>query len=136
LHRMHISYLKKTLVELGFKKIEVKKVYTYKHYEWQENNLSKATSNGKVNVLFSPFDKQPTAQAEFINEWVLTDLGDYIFVRNIGWILRKDINVTIKKKTILKKLIKNLLPDNLFDFWHSFRQVEKLTSEFVVQARR
>jgi 2-polyprenyl-3-methyl-5-hydroxy-6-metoxy-1,4-benzoquinol methylase len=136
LHRMHISYLKKALVELGFKKIKVKKVYTYKHYEWQDNNLSKATSNGKVNVLFSPFDKQPTAQAEFINEWVLTDLGDYIFVRNIGWILRKDINVTIKKKTIFKKIIKNLLPHSLFNFWHSFRQVEKSTSEFVVQAKR
>jgi hypothetical protein len=136
LHRMHISYLKKTLVELGFKKIEVKKVYTYKHYGWQDLNIPKVFANNAVPIYLNPFTSECIKKTTFNNEWGLTVFGEFIYIRNYGWVNKKDVMVIYKKSLFIKKLLKRIVPDIFFHLWHSKNKNESETIELVVRAFR
>jgi len=137
LHRMHIDFLKKKLKDLGFKKIEVKKVYSYKHYEWQDQNIPKVSvRNGEIPLYETPLNGKITENVYFSNEWGLTEFGEFIYVRNYGWVGKKHVLVKNKKRTLFKKIIKLILPDIIFHFWHSRKNIEKGTMELVVKAYR
>jgi hypothetical protein len=137
MHRMHIDFLKKKLVELGFKKVEVKKVYSYKHYEWQDQNMPKVSSHkGETSIYDSPLNPKTTDNVYFSNEWGLTEFGKFIYVRNYGWVNKNTVIVKNRRRTLFKKLVKFIFPDIIFHFWHSKKNLEKGTVELVVKASR
>lgn len=136
LHRMHIDFLKKKLVELGFKKVEVKKVYSYKHYEWQAENIPIANVKNTISVYSDPLSQDKIGEIGPQKAWVLQEFKSYAILKEIGWVKTEDIQIDrfVKKKIV--KVIKKCIPDYIQHLWSGRKNQEKLTLELVVRAYR
>lgn len=137
LNRMGVGYLKRKLRENGFRKISVKRIYSYKHYEWQFENFPSAESSGVIEVYKSPLDVNPSGNAIINGQWILMSYGDFYYIRTLGWVRKTDVRIktTLRKKGWVKH-IKKIIPIRVTDWYHNLGSIEKKVQEYRVIATR
>ncbi len=136
-NRMGVKYLKRKLKEHGFRRIQVKRIFSYKHYEWQFENFPSAESSGIINIYNSPYDENPSTTAIINGQWVLMEYGDFYFVRSLGWVKKEDVRKKpLPEKTGLQRIIKRCIPIDIMDWYYSLNSIEKKTKEYRIIATR
>lgn len=136
-NRMGVHYLKRKLKEKGFRKIQVKRIFSFKHYEWQFENFPSAESSGIVNIYISPLDANSSNTAVVNGQWVLMKYNQFAFVRTIGWVRIEDIRIkSIPKKNRLVAAVKKLIPKKLMELYYNSAAIEKKVHEYRIIASR
>jgi len=137
MQRIGLSYLKKRLRELGFKSIRIKRIYSYRHYEWQYENFPSAESSGVIETYLSPFETVPSGNVIVNGQWILMEYGDFYYLRTLGWVKKQDVRIKprLQRRMYLKEF-KSIIPFRLLDWYYGYFSKEKKTHEYCIIARK
>ena len=136
LYRMRLGYLKAELQKRGFNNIEVKRVYSFKHYIWQAEHFPPANSDEVIDIYDSPIEGKVIAQKRVHNTWVLESFKDFVYLREMGWAHKNNLKITNKQLGFWVRQFRKILPDMVLDWWYTRNDKESNTNEFVITATR
>lgn len=136
LHRMKFQYLVNELKQRGFKSIEVRQVYSWKHYEWQFQNFPTANSKDDVDVWDSPMGGRVISRSVVRDAWTLQHFNGFVYLRDLGWVKRTDVQIPDRRKSFWTRQLKRLIPDRLMALRFLKGNLEKKSREMVIVAIR
>lgn len=137
MQRMSLVYLKRMLSKRGFKTIKVKRIYTYKHFEWQYENFPSAESSGLIETYTSPFENSSSGKAIVNGQWILMEYRDYYYLRTLGWVRKADVRIKPKpERSKWLKIIKSLVPISFLDWYYNLSSKEKKVREYCIIAAK
>lgn len=136
LYRMRLGYLKAELLKRGFNNIEVKRVYSFRHYIWQAEYFPPANSNEVIDIFDNPINGKVIAQKMVKNTWVLESFKDFVYLREMGWARTSSLKITNKQPGFLIRQFRNFIPDMVLDIWYSRHNRERGAIEIVITATK
>jgi len=136
LHRMQVEYLLNELRKRGFRNITVKQVFSFRHYAWQHENFLPAFSSVSVEIRDSPIEGKVIKTAEVNNTWVLQHLGEFVYLRDLGWAKRSDLHIQERKTSFWMRQLKKCIPDWVMALKYSKSDLESNSKELVITAIR
>jgi tRNA (mo5U34)-methyltransferase len=136
LNRMNINYVIAELHKRGFRKVEIKRIYSYKHFEWQAINFPLASSAEPVECAASPMYPKVVKMVVVDKAWVLLKYRGYVYLRDLGWVKESEVQISHLASRLWLRLLKQLIPYSFMHWWHSRNNLEKGTSEYVITCFR
>jgi 2-polyprenyl-3-methyl-5-hydroxy-6-metoxy-1,4-benzoquinol methylase len=108
--RANISYIKAVLKSHGFKHIEVKTIYHFEYFDWQTEAFHGVQNSQEVDVFEHPLGGASSSKQVVKGAWVLAEYMDHLFLRNFGWVRKKDVEVAPRfARSWKSKLLRTVL---------------------------
>jgi len=136
-HRMNLKYLEVILEMHGFTIQEVYRIPVNTQYVWQDNELPSAWSELAVPVYKNCQPHEKINEKILNGEWVLAEYNDFSYIRNLGWVNKKLVDIHLRHSASqLKKFLKEITPLPIINMYKQWNHPHENHQEITVIAKR
>jgi len=135
--RANLSYIKEVLRVNGFNKVEIKPIPSFKYFDWQTESFPSVINENEIAVYRTPNEISFESKVDCKGAWVVSEMDEFCFLKNIGWVKKIDIKTAIRgKKSLPGKIIRGILSENQYTDYIRKKGEEKYVKSYMVIAKR
>jgi SAM-dependent methyltransferase len=135
--RANLSYIREVLRVNGFNHIEIKPIFTYQYFDWQTDTFPSVKTDKEIQIFTLPDETKAEGKLNCRNAWKVSEIGNFSFIKNIGWVRTSDIEVAPRSvQSIPGKLLKGMLSENQYTDYIRKKGEENYVKSYMVIAKR
>ncbi len=135
--RGNLSYIREVLRVNGFGRLEIKPIYSYRYFDWQTSSFPSVIDDKEVQVFTLPDEKTGEGMVNCHKAWRVGEMGDFSFIKNIGWVRTSDIRLAPRSvQSLPGKLLKSVLSENQYTDYIRKKGDENYVKSYMVIAQR
>ncbi len=129
------TFMEVILKQNGFKDVSIRKIRSQQLLEEWVMDFPLVTSKDEISVFLTPWAQEPLRTMKMTAHQALCKVGDYLFIRRVGWVKVGDIQAEIFRPRALYSFARKMFGNEAI-FWLKERLSHEFEDSYTITATR